>query len=318
MPPANTTGRTQYYAASSLDGFIAGPNHSLDWLFQFGEDETADYDEFIAGVGAIAMGSSTYEWILNHQILPGADHPRPWPYTQPVWVFTTRSLPTVKGADIRFVHGDVAPVHAEMMEAADGRNVWIMGGGDLAGQFYDRGLLDDIIVTIAPVTLERGAPLFPRTIVTPPMRLVSVRSFGSVYAQLRYELPPLSRIDEYRVIVERYLSAYNRLDVPGMIAELHPGVVFRNITEGTVTVETHGIAAFKDLAEGSKKMFRARQQTIHRYTRHGDEVTAEVDFEGVLAVDLEPELRAGETIRLHGRSTYRFQDGLIAEIVDES
>jgi dihydrofolate reductase len=77
-------------------------------------------------------------------------------------VFTHRELPVVPSARITFTSGDVADVHAELVEAAEGRNVWVVGGGDLAGQFADRGLLDEVIVYIAPVTLGAGAPLLPR------------------------------------------------------------------------------------------------------------------------------------------------------------
>lgn len=196
------TGKTQYYTATSLDGYIAAPNHSLDWLMQFGDEPTDDYPDFIANIGALAMGSSTYEWLLRHHVMPEGGTPKPWPYEQPTWIFTTRSLPRVAGADIRFVRGDVEPVHAEMMQAANGRNVWIVGGGDLAGQFYDRGLLDEMIVTIASVTLGAGAPLFPRALVSPPMRLVSVRAMGTAFVQLRCELPPIARVDELCVVVE--------------------------------------------------------------------------------------------------------------------
>jgi dihydrofolate reductase len=180
--------KTQYYTASSLDGFIADASHSLEWLFQFGDAPTSDYPEFIAAVGAIAMGSHTYEWLLQHAILPGADHPQPWAYTQPTWVFTSRDLPPVPGADVRFVRGDVRAVHRQMTDVAPGKNVWIVGGGELVGQFHDHGLLDEIIVTIASVTLGAGAPLLPRRIVTPPLKLVSAQAVGSDYAQLTYEV----------------------------------------------------------------------------------------------------------------------------------
>jgi len=182
--------KTQYYTASSLDGFIADPQNSLDWLLQFGEGPGADYQTFIHEVGAIAMGSITYGWILNHYIRPDAERPRPWPYEQPTWVFTSRALPMVRGADLRFVSGDVRPVHRQMTEAAGGKNVWIVGGGGLAGQFHDHGLLDEMIVTIAPVILGGGAPLLPRSITTPPLRLVSVTALdGGAFVQLRYEMP---------------------------------------------------------------------------------------------------------------------------------
>jgi len=76
-----------------------------------------------------------------------------------------------------------------MAAAANGKNIWIVGGGDLAGQFADHGLLDEIILQVASVSLGAGAPLFPRRMTTPPLRLVEVRHFSSNFAQLRYELP---------------------------------------------------------------------------------------------------------------------------------
>ena len=181
--------KTQYYTASSLDGFIADPHHSLEWLFQFGEGPTDDYPAFISAVGAIAMGSSTYEWMLKHLVLPGADHPQPWPYTQPTWVFTSRDLQPLPDVDLRFVRGDVRPVHRDMVAAAGGKNVWIVGGGDLAGQFADHGLLDEIIVTFASVILGAGAPLLPRAITSPPLRLLSAQAYPPGFLQVRYEVP---------------------------------------------------------------------------------------------------------------------------------
>ena len=186
--------KTQYYTASSLDGFIAGPNDSLDWLFPLGNIEDTSYPTFIRDVGAVAMGSATYEWMLRHLVGPEADHPQPWPYHQPTWVFTSRVLPAISGADIRFTRGDVRPVHRVMVEEAGGRNVWIVGGGELAGQFYDAGLLDELYVQIGSVTLGAGKPLLPRAITSPPLRLVSVRAVGTGFAELHYEVPPPQRI----------------------------------------------------------------------------------------------------------------------------
>lgn len=181
--------KTQYYTASSLDGFIADPNDSLDWLFPLGDIAETSYPAFIREVGALAMGSSTYEWMLRHLVSPNAAKPQPWPYQQPTWVFSSRTLPHVTGADIRFVKGDVRPVHAEMVRAAAGKNVWIVGGGDLAGQFHDHGLLDELLVQIGSVTLGAGKPLLPRKITSPPLRLVSVRAVGTGFAEVRYEIP---------------------------------------------------------------------------------------------------------------------------------
>ena len=184
--------KTQYYTAASLDGFIATVDDSLAWLFPLGDLEATRYPSFIRQVGALAMGSATYEWMLRHVVAPQAAPPQPWPYEQPTWVFSRRTLAGVSGADIRFVRGDVRKVHDEMKTAAGGRNIWIVGGGELAGQFYDHGLLDELFVQIGSVTLGAGKPLLPRAITSPPLRLMSVRAVGTGFAELHYEVPRLS------------------------------------------------------------------------------------------------------------------------------
>ena len=181
--------KTQYYTATSLDGFIATEEDSLDWLFPLGDVNETSYPSFIADVGALAMGSATYEWMLRHADKVAAAAGSPWPYTQPTWVFSTRSLSRIEGANIRFVRGDVRPVHAGMCDAAGSKNIWIVGGGDIAGQFYDARLLNEIIVQIGSVTLGRGKQLFPRRVTSPPLRLISTRQVSSGFAELRYEVP---------------------------------------------------------------------------------------------------------------------------------
>lgn len=178
--------KTQYYTATSLDGFIATEDDSLDWLFPLGDINDTSYPAFIQEVGALAMGSSTYEWMLRHADKVSAETGSAWPYTQPTWIFSSRKLPAIPGADLRFVQGDVRPVHARMRETAGTKNLWIVGGGGLAGQFHDAGLLDELIVQVGSVTLGKGKPLFPRRVTSPPLRLLSVRQVGSGFAELRY------------------------------------------------------------------------------------------------------------------------------------
>ncbi len=181
--------RTQYYTAASLDGFIATTDHSLEWLFPLGDIAETSYSSFIREVGAIAMGSSTYQWMLRNVVGPEAKRPQPWPYQQPCWIFSSRPQPSVPGADLHFVRGDVRPVHAALGDAAAGKNIWLVGGGELAGQFHDHGLLDDIFVQIGSVTLGSGQPLLPRTITHPSLKLISVRQVGTGFAELHYEVP---------------------------------------------------------------------------------------------------------------------------------
>jgi dihydrofolate reductase len=181
---------TQYYTATSVDGFIADQHNSLDWLFQVGSGDNDRFAEFFAGVGAFAMGATTYEWILDHeQLLDRPDQWTRWYGATPAWVFTHRELPAVPGIPLTFVRGDVRPVHDAMVAAAGGRNVWLVGGGELVGAFADRGLLDEIILGVAPVMLGAGAPLLPRRLLSSRLRLTRMRQDGQ-FAQLFYEVGP--------------------------------------------------------------------------------------------------------------------------------
>jgi dihydrofolate reductase len=149
---------THYYTASSLDGFIATAEHSLGWLLTQDIDENGPmaYDGFRENLGAMALGATTYEWVLAHE---GS-----WPYTLPAWVFTHRALSVPEDGSVQLTQSDVREVHAEMTAAAGGKDLWIVGGGELAGQFADAGLIDEIWVQYAPVTLGSGAPVLPRAL----------------------------------------------------------------------------------------------------------------------------------------------------------
>lgn len=180
--------KTQYYTATSLDGFLATEDDSLDWLFTLGELNNSSYPEFIAEVGALVMGSATYEWMIRNADQVAKETGSPWPYNQPAWVFSSRKLPMIEGADVHFANGDVDKIHREMRIAAKDKNIWIVGGGDLAGQFYDAGLLDELFVQVGSATLGKGKPLFPRRVLSPTLRLISVRQMGAGMAELRYEV----------------------------------------------------------------------------------------------------------------------------------
>ena len=124
--------------------------------------------------------------------------------------------------------------------------------------------------------------------------------------------------DSQRAVIDRYLDAYNGFDVSGMLDVLHPAVAFRNVDAGRVTVETHGREEFRALAERAVTRFRSRRQTIRAYASEGARAWITVDYEGVLATALGPGMQAGDTLRLTGRSTFTFRDGLVVELVDES
>lgn len=189
--------RFVYATATTLDGYLADPEHSLDWLFVVdgGQESLAQLDEFIAGASVLVMGSSTYRWLLDHENL--MDHPEKWPKyydNRPTYVFTSRTdLPMIPGADIRVATGPVADHLPAIIESAAGKDVWLMGGGDLVGQFADAGALDEVRVSIAPVTLGAGAPLLPRRIDSARLHLEEVEKIGQLI-QARFTVR--TRVDE--------------------------------------------------------------------------------------------------------------------------
>jgi len=173
----------QYYVASSLDGFIAAPHDDLGWLLQFGMTEFSDhFDAFLSNVGAIIMGSSTYEFILRE----GDDA---WSYGMtPTWVLTSRELPTIEHADIRFTATAIEEIVGDARDAAGHQNVWVVGGGDVAAQIADARLLDEMHVTLMPIVLGSGTRLLPVTTPTPPLQLLRSTQFDLGAVELVYTL----------------------------------------------------------------------------------------------------------------------------------
>lgn len=147
---------TVYYTASSLDGYIVDDADSLDWLTSRDIDQGGPfgYEKFIESIGAIVMGSATYEWIVKHQ-------PGEWMYEQPGWVVTSRPHIIVEGHPVQTYDGDVTELHPRLVSAADGKDVWLVGGGDVAAQFVAAGLVDEMVVSYAPCSLGAGSRVLP-------------------------------------------------------------------------------------------------------------------------------------------------------------
>lgn len=182
--------RTVFYTATTLNGFLADDDDSLSWLFVVpgGEGGDADFMQFLDSKGVIVQGATTYEWVLEHEGL--VEHPEKWPAfygPRPTFVFTSRELPSVPGADVRFVSGPVLDAWPAIVKAAGDKDIWLVGGGDLVGQFADAGLLDELRVSIAPATLISGRPLLPRRLEWPRLRLESVNQAGQ-FAELVYSV----------------------------------------------------------------------------------------------------------------------------------
>ena len=188
--------RSQYYVASSLDGYIAETDDTLEWLLKYEgsfdgegvEPVAGGYERYYEGVGALVMGSRTYEFILG-ELAEGGE----WPYKgKAAWVLSSRDLSEPEGedVDVRITGANVSELYDEMIAAADERDLWVVGGGNVASQFADEGLLDEVLVTVVPVVLGDGKPLVGRRLPGGAMRLTGTRAFDNGMVELRYEITP--------------------------------------------------------------------------------------------------------------------------------
>lgn len=186
--------RAEYYCAATLDGFIAEADDTLEWLMGYegsydgpdAEPMKGSYDRYYETVGAMVMGSKTYEFIIDRMGEGGS-----WPYPgMPTWVLSSRepALPEGEDVDVRVASGSVAELGPEMLEAAGEKVLWVVGGGNVASQFAAAELLDRVIVTVAPVVLGTGKPLFDERLGGGPMQLVGSRAFDSGMVEVVYSL----------------------------------------------------------------------------------------------------------------------------------
>ena len=178
-----------YYTSSSLNGYIADERNSLEWLFAVDASAgSPDTSGFIESVGVQVMGTTTYEWLLRTEGL--LEVPQKWQRffgSLNTCVLTSRTLPRPEGANITFIAGPVNQHIAEIEALAGERNVWVVGGGDVAAQFLDAGRLDRIEITFAPVALADGAPVLPRFVPAGRLQLEAVHQEGP-FARLVYRV----------------------------------------------------------------------------------------------------------------------------------
>ncbi len=173
------SGRIRVFIATSIDGFIAGPDNDLSWLPEPSGDEAGDdhgYSAFMAEVGAMLMGRSTYDTVVGFGI--------EWPYPVPVLVASSRPFEPVHPT-VRRVSGDIASMLEQARAAANGRDVYL-DGGTLIRQASDAGLIDEVIISVIPVILGAGAPLFAGVEQRRKFELVSSEAHRTGLVQLRY------------------------------------------------------------------------------------------------------------------------------------
>lgn len=166
-----------YYVASSLDGFIATPDGGIDWLAPFeSSGEDYGYSAFYESIDAIIVGSTTFAQTLTFG---------EWPYPgKPVWVFSSRAL-EVDHDDVTVTHESPGTV-AGQIERRGLSRAWLVGGGALAGSFLQAGLITEFVVSVIPIILGSGIPLFGASEAQTRLRLLAVTPYADGVCQLRY------------------------------------------------------------------------------------------------------------------------------------
>jgi len=165
------------FIASTLDGFIATKDHNLDWLFNVEGEGDNGISEFYNTIDTIIMGRTTYDWIMAHEdVFPYKD--------KECYIFSsTRKEDTEY---VSFVNEDVISLSKKLRNKS-GKNIWIMGGSELVSKFINEKLVDEIRVTVAPVQLGSGIPLFKENNFQTLLRLKSINRFNQ-FVELRYEV----------------------------------------------------------------------------------------------------------------------------------
>lgn len=172
------TRKIRLYIAQTLDGYIATKEESLDWLFDVEGEGDNGYSEFLADIDTVVMGRRTYDWVMNQE--NGV-----YPYSELKGViFSNSAFATPE--QVHVVSGSVAD-WAKGALTEDGKDIWVIGGGELIRQFLEADLVDELIVTTAPVLLGDGVRLFPSGKYEAKLELLSVKTYGQ-FAESAYRV----------------------------------------------------------------------------------------------------------------------------------
>ncbi|WP_407270285.1 dihydrofolate reductase family protein [Radiobacillus sp. PE A8.2] len=166
------------YIATSLDGYIATNEESLDWLFQVEGEGDNGYSEFYKSVDTILIGKKTYDWVMTHEA-------GEFPYkNKQCYVFTRTVMQNTK--DVSFINGDIVDFIHQLKEK-EGKNIWIVGGGDLLQSFIKEKLIDELIITVAPTIIGKGIPLFKEGEYQLDLTLKATRTYNQ-FVELHYSV----------------------------------------------------------------------------------------------------------------------------------
>ena len=166
------------YIATSLDGYIATEDDSLEWLFNIEGEGDNGYSEFYSTVDTILIGRRTHDWIIEQE-------KGNFPYkNKKCYVFSKSE--SGKNENVEFINQDVVEF-TNKIKRLDGGNIWLVGGGNLLHSFIKERLVDEFIITIAPTLIGHGIELFKKNDFELELKLKNIRRFNQ-FVELHYEL----------------------------------------------------------------------------------------------------------------------------------
>ena len=171
-----------FYSATSADGYIARPDGGVEWLDRPRPKDNYGMAACYKSIDTVLMGRKTYDVArkFGHESYPGKKN----------YVFSRRRRRT-DAPNVEFVREPVGDF-AERLLASKGKNVWLVGGGELAAAFLDAGHLDELIVHVVPVLIGEGIPLLQPRHRSRPLKLLSTRAYSDGGVRLHYSVKPLT------------------------------------------------------------------------------------------------------------------------------
>ncbi|WP_249777633.1 dihydrofolate reductase family protein [Paenalkalicoccus suaedae] len=166
------------FIATSLDGYIATEEETLEWLFEVEGEGDNGYSDFYTTVDTVLMGNNTYKWLMD------SEEVEEYPYKdKESYVFTSAEI--ASDENVEFVNDPAALITTLKQE--DGERIWLVGGGSLFSSFLEKGLVDEIIMTVAPKVIGEGIPLFQPRKYRANLELVGVQTFNQ-FVELHYKV----------------------------------------------------------------------------------------------------------------------------------
>ena len=162
------------YVASSLDGYVATPDHGVKWLEALENPDGTDYgyQDFIAGIDTIIMGRKSYEIVRNFDMA--------WPYSdKQVYIVSRQHDLSIDTPNTQLLTGDLVEEIEKLKNVWGDKNIWLLGGGLTTRSLLEHQCIEELMLFTAPVLLGEGIPLFPASKIQIKLSLIDQKTYPS-------------------------------------------------------------------------------------------------------------------------------------------